>query len=39
VAGADGCGKTELGTVGLISIGVRMSASDLRSTADKKNIA
>jgi hypothetical protein len=30
---------TELGTVDLISMDVRMSASDLRSTADLHNIA
>ena len=30
VVAADGCGMTELGTVDLISIDVRMSASDLR---------
>ena len=32
-------GITELGTVGLISFGVRKSASDLKSTADLNNIA
>ncbi len=37
--GGDGGGITELGTMNLISLGVRMSASDLKSTADLNNIA